>query len=351
MATAARGQPEQHVGQALAVDRRLAPERPQQRLGGAARRSSPRRRPARWAPAGCATSATRLGQDAADADHDGHAELGVVGQPGDELAVAAAPWAPPAPRPRRRRAVAAASSSAAAAAHGVGVAQAEAHQAPLGLVGDARRRTAWPPPGSRARRPPRRRRRPWPRGARPAPGRRGGPAAPSSRPRTGCGWAGRGRRVGHGRRAYSGPSQPGSGPVLAVANRNVSLSDPSQNIRRGGVRAGLERAARKSSRMCSRRASSMSSSSGSRSSRPSMNGQVAEVAEQRAVAGQQELLGVERGSARRPSRGRSSRRPARTAGRRATPRSMPRCSSAVEGLAAHDAHELGVLPEEARSRR
>ena len=80
---------------------------------------------------------------------------------------------------------------------------------------------------------------------------------------------------------------------------------------------------------------------------PLDEGQVAEVAQEGAVAGEQELLGIELAEvARRPSRARSRRRPARSRGRSATPRSTPRRAVAVEGLAADDADEVRVLPEE-----
>ena len=84
--------------------------------------------------------------------------------------------------------------------------------------------------------------------------------------------------------------------------------------RRGSAGYGTS-AARKKARTCSRRCSSARGSSGSLSSRPPRNGASREVAEQGAVPGEQQLLGVLRGgTCRRPSPGRSSRRPGRTSG-------------------------------------
>ena len=101
-----------------------------------------------------------LGEDAADAEHHGHAELRVAVQPGDQLAVAARPSARRAGATSPSSGRAAASSSRGRLAHRVGVAEAEPHQAALGLVGDGvaaqlqHHRVA----ERRRRRPPRRRR-------------------------------------------------------------------------------------------------------------------------------------------------------------------------------------------------
>ena len=82
---AASDRPEQHVDDRRPVDRRLAAERPEQRLErqvvdhllgvDPVDRHQPE-----------AHVGHRLGQDAADAEHHGHAELRVVVQPGDQLA-------------------------------------------------------------------------------------------------------------------------------------------------------------------------------------------------------------------------------------------------------------------------
>ena len=77
----------------------------------------------------------RLGQDAADAEHDGRTELRVAHDPGDQLAVAADH------RGDQHGDVAVVGRGrgeqlAGGAAHGVGVAEAEADEPALGLVGD-----------------------------------------------------------------------------------------------------------------------------------------------------------------------------------------------------------------------
>ena len=81
------GEPEQHVGEALAVDRRLAAERAEQRLTAevvdhlAASTLSIGTTPERHVRDG-------LGEHPADAEHDGHAELRITVEPRDELAIA-----------------------------------------------------------------------------------------------------------------------------------------------------------------------------------------------------------------------------------------------------------------------
>ena len=86
-ASAARRQPDEHVGQQLPVDGRLAPEGPEERLRPElvdhVQGVHPLERHEAEHHVG-----QGLGQDPSDAEHHGHAELGIPVEPGDELPVA-----------------------------------------------------------------------------------------------------------------------------------------------------------------------------------------------------------------------------------------------------------------------
>ncbi len=240
----------------------------------------------------------RLGEDAADAEHHGRPELRRRATGRRSARGCPTPSGRPARRPRRRRAWPRRAGPAAAASTAAASREVEAHQAPLGLVRDAvaaelRHDREAELGGGRGRR-----RRPWPRSARPARARRARPAAPSRPPPTGCGWSGGGRRVGHGRRAYSGPSQPRFGPGrLLQLTAKPPFSGPSHRTFGDGVGSGWRlgsRAARKSWRTCSRRASSAAGVERVAAEQALEEGRVGEVAEQGAVAREQQLLGVVR---------------------------------------------------------
>ena len=213
-------QRQQHGGQRVAVDRRLAAERPEQGLGGevvdhlvgvdlADRHQAHD------------DVGHGLGEDAADPEHHGGPELGIAVEPGDELAGG----------PQHRgdehldRAVVGAGGReqlGGGVAARVGVGQAEPDQAPLGLVGD----------GVTAELGDHRDRR-------------------SPRPR---------------------PGLVGGVDELLGEERDAERREQRLGVGFGeGVGHG-SRAARKNDRRCSRRASRTSASSGSASSRPSMNG-------------------------------------------------------------------------------
>ena len=204
------------------VGRRRSSGRPRPRPTGRAARRRPRRgrRPARpgtgrAAPA-CARSSIissastrligtsrkadvghRLGQDPADAEHHGHAELRIAARARRSARGCRASIGATSTPTSPSSGVAAASSSAAAARDRCGVGEARAARARARSCGRWRRRPAWPPPGSRSRRPrsPRRRRRATTRSARDR-ARRSRRGAPSSRAPTGSWWrsaAGRAR--------------------------------------------------------------------------------------------------------------------------------------------------------------
>jgi len=203
-------QPQQHRLEGRPVDRGLAAEGPEERLGGEAVEHvvgvgvAQGHQPQHHVGHG-------LGEDPTHAEHDGGPELRVEGQARDQLTGAGHHGRhqhPDLAVGRRGR-----------GEQGVGrlldrarVAQVEPHEAPLGLVGDA--------VAAQLR----------DHGVAELGGRRGGVGSRGHDPlaqhrdavagqqrlrgRLGLGVGGRGggRRVGHGRRAYSGPSQP---PVRA----------------------------------------------------------------------------------------------------------------------------------------
>ena len=265
---------------ALPVDRRLAPERPEQRLRARARRSSPRRRPRSIGTRRNTTSADGLGEHAADAEHHGHAELRVADQPGDQLPVARAPSAPRAAPTSPSSGRAAASSSAAARPTASASAEAEPHQPPLGLVGDGVAVELRPRPGSRARRPrpPRPRRRARLRSS----------ATGTPWPASSAFDAASDRVRGAGTVRHGGPRQGRAGRRPAAAHvghaarpgRSVRMcAEPLRPAASGVERVGVEEAAQER--------------------------RVAEVAEQGAVPGEQQLRRRRgRGTCPRPSPGR-----------------------------------------------